>query len=467
MSNAAVVPRPTSFVVERLPGEVPIVGVTDEGLGNTSWVASLDGDIVVIDPEHDAEPYLSAADALPGGRGGDLVVAETHLHADFLSGAGELVSHGATALVPADAHAMWRHRAVADGETNDLGRWSLKVLPTPGHTPEHVAYLLLESGRPVAAFTGGSLLVGAVARTDLIDPADTESLTRALWHSINRELLGLPDDVMVLPTHGAGSFCSAAGGNRRWSTIGDERKANPLLQADEDTFVRALLDSLGSYPPYFLRLRERNRLGPRVYGALPLVEDLTAERVIDLRRQGATVVDVRAVADYAAGHIPGSLANTLRPQFASWLGWLVDDPDAPLVFVVDSHTDRPELVRQCLNIGYENLVGTITIDRWRATGSDLGRTPVVEADISRQVVDVRQAGEYAAGHLPGATHLELGSVLEGHSALPAGALVMMCGHGERAATAASLLEAVGRGDVAIATGGPGEWTARTGQTLTQ
>ena len=454
---------PPSFVLEKVPGEVPIVGATDEGLGNTAWVAALDGEVLVIDPERDAAPYLSVGEALTGRSGSTLVVADTHLHADFVSGAGELVGYGATAMVPAAAKAVWPHRAVDHGETVDLGRWRLEVLPTPGHTPEHVAYILSESGRPMAAFTGGSLLVGAVARTDLIDPADTEGLTRALWRSINRELLSLPDEVLLLPTHGAGSFCSAAGGSRRWSTIGDERRDNPLLQLDEDSFVRAVLDSLGTYPPYFLRLREVNRLGPRVYGAFPLLEDLNAERVTELREQGATIVDVRAMADYAAAHIPASLAIALRPQFASWLGWLVEDPAAPLVFVTDGHTDRPELVRQCLNIGYENLAGALTFDDWRAAGGELRCIPVVTSDDSRHIVDVRQTNEYIDGHVAGATHVELGQ-LEESDALPRRPLVTMCGHGERAGTAASLLEARGH-DVAIAAGSPKDWVARMGQTL--
>ena len=456
---------PAGFAIERVPGEVPVVGITDEGLGNTSWVAALGAEVLVVDPERDPTPYLSVAGHLTGSADSTLVVADTHLHADFVSGAGELAGHGATATLPAAAKAVWPHRPADNGETLDLGRWRLVVLPTPGHTPEHVAYVLSESGRPVAAFTGGSLLVGAVARTDLIDPADTEPLTRALWHSINRELLSLPDDVLLLPTHGAGSFCSAAGGSRRWSTIGDERRNNPLLQLDEEAFVRRVLGSLGTYPPYFLRLREVNRLGPRVYGAFPLLRDLTADRVADLIAQGATLVDVRPMSAYAAAHIAGSLANTLRPQFASWLGWLVDKPEAPLVFVTDDHTDRPELVRQCLNIGYENLAGSVTVDVWRSAGGELRSTSVVTSDDSRHVVDVRQSNEFADAHVAGATHVELGRLAESSDALPRKPLVTMCGHGERAATAASLLEARGFDDVAIAAGSPKDWVARTGQML--
>ena len=462
--SASLGQLPSSFALQQVPGEIAIVGATDEGLGNTTWIAALDGEVLVVDPERDPTPYLSVAENLTGSVENPVVVAETHLHADFVSGAGELAGHGARAMVPAGAAAVWPHTPVAHGETVDLGRWGLGVVPTPGHTPEHVAYVLSDGGRPVAVFTGGSLLVGAVARTDLIDPADTEGLTRALWLSINRELLSLSDDVLLLPTHGAGSFCSAAGGSRRWSTIGDEKRSNPLLGVGENEFVRRVLDSFGTYPPYFLRMSEVNRLGTRVYGAFPLLENLTAERVMDLQAQGAALVDVRAMADYAEAHIPGSLANTLRPQFLSWLGWLVEDPDAPLVFVVDDHTDSAELVRQCLNIGYENLAGSVTLDEWRDAGGDVRSTPVVTSDESRHIVDVRQATEYTDGHVAGATHVELGHLAES-GALPPGPLVTMCGHGERAATAASLLEAKGYDDLAIAAGSPKDWAARTGQTF--
>jgi len=331
-------------------------------------------------------------------------------------------------------------------------------------------YLLTDDDGPKAVFTGGSLLVGAVARTDLIDPDDTEALTRALYRSIHRELLALPDDVLVLPTHGAGSFCTAAGGAQRWTTVGDERRANPLMSApDEDTFVRWVLDPLGSYPPYFLRLRDVNRLGPRIYGALPSLSPLSAEQVVEQCDRGAVLVDVRPVACYAAGHVAGSLSDSLRPQFASWLGWAVPDSATPLVFVTDEHTDRRELVRQCLNIGYENLAGELTggIDGWRAAGGDVASTTLVDAGEldGRTVVDVRQRNEFITGHVPGAVSMELGALGDERGALPDGPLVLMCGHGERAATAASLLEAAGRSGLAVAVGGPDGWAEATGQQL--
>lgn len=456
------------FAAERVPGAaVPTVAVTDEGLGNTSWLVDLRGRAVVVDPERDPLPYQAVAGAL----GSEIAhTADTHLHADFVTGSPELAAVGAEALAPAGGDLQWAHRPMAGGEAVALGEWQLRALPTPGHTPEHIAFLLEGPGGPAAVFTGGSLLVGAVARTDLIDPADTEGLTRALWRSIHREILSLPDHVLVLPTHGAGSFCSAAGEARRWTTVGDERRANPLLAApDEDTFVRQVLAGLGSYPPYFLRLREVNRLGPAVLGALPALRRLSVEQVAGARERGSVVVDLRPFADFAAGHVAGSLANTLRPQFGSWLGWLVPDPATPLVLVADEHTDRREAVRQCLNIGYENLLGELGggVAAWREAGGGVASNPVLAPGGvgGRAVVDVRLRDEFAGGHVPGAAHAELGDLARLAPGLPGGPLVVMCGHGERAATAASVLQAAGRSDVAVLAGGPGDWAAATGEPL--
>jgi glyoxylase-like metal-dependent hydrolase (beta-lactamase superfamily II) len=446
-----------------------VIAVTDEGLGNTSWLVDLgDGEALVVDPERDPAPYLRVADRL----GIEVALAaETHLHADFVTGSRELAAGGAAVVAAADGELAWPHRALRDGDEIDLGRWRLRALATPGHTPEHLAYLLSDRERPRIVFTGGSLLVGAVARTDLIDPADTEALTRALWRSIHHQLLALPDDVAVFPTHGAGSFCSAPGHDRRWTTIGDERRSNLLLGApDEDTFVRQVLDSLGTFPPYFLRLRAVNQRGPRVLGEPGGLRPLDVDDVIGLREQGAVIVDVRPVADFAAGHVAGSLANTLRPQFASWLGWLVADPATPLVFVAGDHQDRREIVRQCRNIGYENLAGEVAggAEAWRAAGGEVSTIPLVDAArLDRSsVLDVRQASEYAAGHVPGAIHVELGALHRQLAEVPAGPLVVMCGHGERAATAASVLAATGRRDVAVvASGGPEDWASATGERL--
>jgi hydroxyacylglutathione hydrolase len=447
--------------------------VVDEGLGNSAYVVELgDGRALVVDPARDPTPYLELA---RWRRLRIAYAAETHLHADFLTGSRELAAaDGAQVLAPRASRLGFAHRGLEDGEEVDLGGLTLSALATPGHAPEHVSYLLSDGGRLVALFSGGALLVGTVARPDLAGPELTEPLARAAYRSLRQRLLSLPDELGVYPTHGAGSFCSAPVGGERTTTIGAERRHNQLLAApDEDAFVTELLGSLGSYPPYFLRLRERNRIGPALLGGdwrvLPL---LSTGRVRAHLADGGVLLDTRPVTAFAAGHIPGALSIALRPAFASWLGWLVDDAQ-PLVFVLDDDQDRGELVRQCRTIGYDHLRGELVggMAAWRAAGLPEAQLPLVEAervdDHLGAVLDVRQASEVADGHLPGAVIVELGGLAGDRlpAMLPEGPVTVMCSHGERAMTAASLLERAGRQDLRVALGGPEDWQQATGRAL--
>jgi glyoxylase-like metal-dependent hydrolase (beta-lactamase superfamily II)/rhodanese-related sulfurtransferase len=443
-----------------------IVPVVDEGLGNSSYVVDLgDGRALVIDPERDPTPYLrvAASRALRVAYS-----AETHLHADFVSGSRELAAEGAQVLAAAAGRSVFAHQGLDDGEEVDLGGLVLRALATPGHTPEHLSYLLLDGFTPVALFSGGSLLVGSVARTDLIAPAQTEQLARELWRSLHQRILTLPDELPVFPTHGSGSFCSAPAGTERTTTIGAEKAANALLAAaDEDEFVKLLLQGLGTYPPYFSRLREVNRLGPAVFGPeQPALARLAVQTVRDRVAADAAVVDVRPIAAFAAGHIPGALSIELRPQFATWLGWLVEEGE-PIIFVLDRDQDRAEVVRQAHKVGYEHLLGELCggMAAWGAAGFESSQIALVPAaEATGTIVDIRQAPEFAGGHLPGALHVELGSVQDAE--LPRrDPLTVMCGHGERAMSAASILEAGGHGELAVVLGGPADWASASGRAL--
>lgn len=441
---------------------VEVVGVRDEGLGNSSWLVDLgDGSALVVDPQRDPRPYLDAA------RARALRIrfaAETHLHADFITGARELAGAMDAQIVAATgARLATGHRPVEDGDEIDVGGLTLGVVATPGHTPEHVAYLLTDSDGPVAVFSGGTLIAGGVARPDLIAPDHTEPLARAAWRSITDRLLTLPDDLAVYPTHGGGSFCASDASGEAATTIGAERAGNPLLQArDEDAFVDRLLGSLGSYPSYFLRLRDVNRAGPRIYGTVtPPLRPLDVATVDEVITGGGLVIDVRPVAAYAAGHIPGSLSIELRDSFATWLGWLVDDPATPLTFVVDADQDRDALVRACLGIGYEHLAGEIAggVPAWADAGRQLRSTAAVDQPSEGAVLDVRQEFEWEQGHVPDAVHIELGALADHVDKVPDGPVVAHCMHGQRSMTAASILERVGRRDVSVFTAGPDEWNA--------
>jgi glyoxylase-like metal-dependent hydrolase (beta-lactamase superfamily II)/rhodanese-related sulfurtransferase len=438
----------------------------DEGLGHSSYLIDLaDGTAAVVDPPRFPIAHEQLADRLGVRLAWTL---DTHSHADYVTGSPALaVRADAVFVAPAASRLATPHHPVVDGDELALAdSLTLEAMATPGHTPDHHAYVLYREGQPVAVFSGGSLMVATVGRTDLCGPESAEPLARQMFHSLRR-FDDLPDDLAVYPTHGAGSFCSAPGASERTTTLGRERTTNPLFTVgDEDEFVERLIAGFGSFPTYFTRLPELNRLGPRRYDDLPRLERLSVDDVDRHLADGGVVVDARPAAAFAAGHIAGSMADTLRPVFASWLGWLVG-ADRPIVFVLDDDQDRAELVRRCLDIGHEQLIGELAggVDTWRAAGRPVATIPMVDpAGMAGAVVDVRQADEYTAGHVPGARHVELGSIPT--TSVPDEPLTVMCGHGERAMTAASLLTARGHTDVAVLDGGPGTWTAATGRPLT-
>ena len=444
---------------------VDIVSVVDEGLGHTSSFVDLgDGTALVIDPGRFPTEQREEA-ARRGIR--IAFTADTHSHADYVSGSPELAAQGAVFLAPAAGHLEGPHRPVRDGDIVEIGRYTLQAIATPGHTPDHLAYVLRDGGEAVALFSGGSLMVGTVGRTDLLGPDPTEGLARQLFRSLHERLLTLPDTVDVYPTHGAGSFCSAPGAGARTTTIGHERATNPLLQIpDEDAFVTELLAGFGSFPTYFARLPDVNRRGPRLYGTIPELPLLDLESFQAALDAGARLVDARPLRAFGAAHIPGALAIELRPVFASWLGWLID-PDQPVVFVLDDDQDRRVLVRQALDVGIENLAGELDggMTTWLAAGLQTASITIVSpGDVVGTVLDVRQANEFVAGHVPGALHVELGA-LPSTDSLPFGHITVMCGHGERAMTGASILARAGH-EVTVLDGGPNDWAETAGRALT-
>jgi hydroxyacylglutathione hydrolase len=440
-----------------------IVALVDEGLGNSAYLVDLgDGRALAVDVSLD----LRAAHDAARRRGLTLAfAADTHLHADFVSAARHLAVTGTRILASAQGNREFAHTGLHDNDEVDLGGLRLRALATPGHTHEHLSFLLLDGGTPVGVFTGGSLIVGAAARTDLVSADQTEDLARQQYASLRR-LATLPDEVAVWPTHGAGSFCSAPPGAQRTSTIGAEKATNSLLRAEnEDAFVTALLGSLGSFPPYFLRLTEINRRGV-VLDTEPALPALETARARELLADSALLIDVRPVVEFAAGHVPGALSIPLRPAFASWLGWLAP-PDRPLIILRGADQDPAEIAWQASKIGYDTIAGEMALDAWLAAGYPVTRTRLVHADQigTQPVVDVRQTAEFAAGHVPGASHVELGALADHAGDLPREPMIVMCGHGERAMGAASLLERAGHRDLAVLTGGPDDWAQATGRPL--
>ena len=450
-------------------GSLNLIPVVDVGLGNSTYLLDLgDGRALVMDPERD----LRQVHAEASRRGLSITYAvETHLHADFISGVAELAEiEGATVLAPEVGPRGFAHTGLTDGQSVEVGRFTLQALHTPGHSPEHLSYLLLEGGDLAGIFTGGSLMVGTAGRTDLVSPDMTVPLARAQYRSL-QHLMEFPDTTPVWPTHGAGSFCSAGGTGDRVTTIGAERATNPLLQVDgEDAFVDALLGSLGTFPEYFLRLGEINKRGPAVLHEQPRLAPLSAASVSTLIADGAQVIDARQPADYSAGHIPGSLSIPFRPVFATWLGWLAA-PDRPVVIVRSPEQDPTDIATAAAKVGFDTLAGELEggYPAWTQAPTGTEEVALLEPgqmierlQAGETVLDIRQSGEYVAGHVPGAVNIELGYLAENLAAVPTGPVIVMCGHGERAMGGASILAASGRTGIAVFNGGPADWAAATG-----
>lgn len=433
----------------------------DEGLGHSSYVIDLeDGTAAIVDPPR----FPIAQESRIAELGLRLAwTLDTHSHADYVTGSPALAARsGAAFVAPAASRLESPYRPVTDGDRIALASGvEIMAVATPGHTPDHHAYLLIHHDEPVALFSGGSLMVGTVGRTDLCGPDLTVPLAHEMFSGLRR-FDALPGDVVVYPTHGAGSFCSAPGASQRTSTLEHERTSNALFTiTDEDDFVDRLVNGFGSFPTYFSLLPELNRRGPVRYDTVPRLAALSAEQVKRTLTAGGIIVDARPIAAFSAGHVPGALSNALRPSFGSWLGWLVE-PNRPLVFVLDEDQSRDEVVRQCLDVGHENLVGELG-GGMLAWDTPLQKIPIVDAThTAGQVVDVRQANEFAEGHVPGALNIELGTVLQADLAGP---LTLMCGHGERAMSAASMLASDHNGDLVVFGGGPDTWSATTGRSL--
>ena len=425
-------------------------------LGDRSYIAHDGADAVVVDPQRDLDRLETILTA-HGLR--CVLVLETHLHNDYVSGGLELARrHGATYAVSGADEVAFERRRLADGDVLTAGRLRVRVVATPGHTDTHLAYVVTgDDAAPAAVFTGGSLLYGSVGRTDLVHPDRTEELTRAQFRSARRLADLLDDDVRVFPTHGFGSFCSSgatSGGES--STIGRERTHNDALtEPDEDAFVSRLVAGLTAYPRYYAHMGARNRAG-----AGPI--DLSPPEPVSpgqLRRRisaGEWVVDLRDRTAYAADHLAGTVGIALGQQFATYLGWLIPW-GTPLTLIGDSVEQVADAQRQLVRIGIDRpdgaAVGTPAEladgqgrrGYRRAGFADLATARATAGTGPGPVVlDVRRDDERAAGAIPGSAHLPLHSLLDRLDELPAGRLWVHCASGFRASIAASLLDRAGR-----------------------
>jgi hydroxyacylglutathione hydrolase len=413
-------------------------------LGNSSFlVADSDaGEAIVIDPLRDIESYLAAAAEL----GVTIKRAfDTHLHNDFVSGCRELAAEvGAVIEVP------------EEGSELGVGRFTVRALRTPGHTPTHLCYLVCRGERPLALFSGGALMVGAIARTDLFGPHLAVHLALEAFRTLKVRLHGLPDDVAVFPTHGGGSFCGASTSSETETTLGRERQTNPFLTTDElmPFLARALHQA--RYPGYYQGTAELNLKGLPLLGrTLPSLAQLKPFQVETLvRERGAAVVDLRPGREYDRAHLPGSFNVGIDGPFSAWVGWVVDRA-RPLVLAGGSGAQQDKALRQLLRIGYDGIVGALDggIDAWRDAGLPLSSFETAEIEdlaswvlsaAPMTVVDTRDEDEWTHGHVPGAVHLYVPDVAHHAAEIPREAPVAVhCASGYRAGIAASILERAG------------------------
>jgi rhodanese-related sulfurtransferase/glyoxylase-like metal-dependent hydrolase (beta-lactamase superfamily II) len=441
-----------------------IIPFVHKGLGNSSYLVGLDDDqAILVDPDRTAARYVAAA----AERGWRIVAAlETHVHADFITGAVELAATTeATIYHSSTAGVRYAHRPLSPGERVRVAGAEIEVIASPGHSPEHVSYVLRGAhGEPAALFSGGAMTAGGAARTDLVSPEMTEKLTRASFNTLRDAFAHLPDETLLLPTHGGGSFCSSGTTGDRTSTLGHEREANPLLMhRDEEEFVRWFPTTFPSIPDYFFRMRPANQAGPRLRREIAMPPALTPEEFKDASG-AALIVDTRGVGEYSEAHIKGSLSNAFRDSFATWLGWLAP-ADARLLFVLgDAPLER--VIDESLLVGQESFAGYLAggIEAWREAGLPLESLPVLDVDEAQRladgatILDVREPAEFESGRIDGAINVPVGQLRDNLERLPRGRpVITYCGMGERSTSASSILERAGYEGVSNLGGGMDAW----------
>jgi rhodanese-related sulfurtransferase/glyoxylase-like metal-dependent hydrolase (beta-lactamase superfamily II) len=442
-----------------------IVPFVHEGLGNSSYLVELsNGEALLIDPDRTAGRYLRAAEE----RGSRIsAVFETHVHADFITGALELAASGAEIHQSNTAGIRYDHRPVSPGQRISLSGVEIEVIGSPGHAPEHVSYVLrtANAAAPPVLFSGGALTAGGAARTDLVSSEMTESLTRATFRTVREAYAHLPDETPLYPTHGGGSFCSSGSTKERTSTLGRERETNPLLQvSDEEEFVEWFPQTFPAIPAYFSRMRPANQGGPRLRHDIPMPRALAPDEFQRAAAQGL-VVDVRPVEEYLLGHIRGSLSNFFRPSYATWLGWLA--PAGARLFFVLGAVPLDAVIDESLLVGYEEFGGYLEggVAEWEKRGLPLEHVPLLEPPAARDaiadgaaILDVREPDEFQSGHIEGAVNVPLGSLEKNIDKVPRGRpIVTYCRIGERSTSAVSILERAGIGDLLNVKGGIVGW----------
>ncbi|HSP64894.1 MAG TPA: rhodanese-like domain-containing protein, partial [Candidatus Deferrimicrobium sp.] len=413
----------------------------------------------------DVDRYVDAASARSWRLSATL---DTHVHNDFLSGGPNLrAAAGSVFAVPDNSGILGADLLLNDGDEVAVGTLRLRAIHSPGHTPEHLSYLLVGSdGEALALFSGGALMVGTMARPDLLGPSWTFALSRMGRETLQHRLLTLPDELAVLPTHGGGSFCGSAASDARVTTIGTERRDNPLATATDLAHFLALHAKQGRYPAYYPRMAPLNRAA-EAQPPFRATSQLTPTEFEAAVAQGAVAVDCRPLEAFDAGHVPGSLSVPCDGPFSAWVGWVIDI-DQPVVLVADSARAADDASRQLARIGFHRRRGWLDAQAWigegrqtrsvtRCTMGDLAER-ILDGD-HLTVIDVRQDNEWAAGHIPGAVHALAPDLPALVATLDRDAPVAVhCATGYRAALGVSMLLRDGVDNVWHVSDGVEAWT---------
>jgi glyoxylase-like metal-dependent hydrolase (beta-lactamase superfamily II)/rhodanese-related sulfurtransferase len=429
-------------------------------LAHASYLIGDGGEAVVVDPSRDVEMYLDEAKA----NGLRITwVLETHLHADFVSGHLELAKRtGAKIGIGARAEAGYAHTPLREGDEIKVGGALIRALETPGHTPEHLSYLVFEragDAKPWGVLTGDTLFVGDVGRVDILSSRlPVEELAGLMYDSLHGKLLTLPDDTRVYPAHGAGSLCGRSMSKETWSTIGQERMMNVALKPmTREEFIADVTRDVPETPVYFLHSRDLNQAGPPLDQERPMPPHMAASAVASEIANGAVLIDTRSPAEFGAGHPAGALSVSLDGQYASWVGTLVR-PDQRIVILAAPEREE-EAVMRLARVGYE-VVGLLDggAEGWAKAGlpmDTIAQEPAAEALApGRHVLDVRRLAEFRLVHRADAVHVPLAQLAERNGELDPGAeWVIVCASGYRSSIAASVLQRAGFRRVVNAVGG--------------
>ncbi|HLJ86431.1 MAG TPA: MBL fold metallo-hydrolase [Candidatus Angelobacter sp.] len=446
------------------------------GLSHYSYLVGCGGKAVIVDPKRDVDTYISYA----AGAGLKIThILETHIHADFASGALELAEETGAQLWLSNhddgEHFQYRfpHNKFSDGEDLRVGNVRLTALHTPGHTPEHLSFLIYDENRcsqPKALLSGDFVFVGSLGRPDLLGEGAKRKLAESLFESVHRKIAGLPDGLEICPAHGAGSMCGSGMSESAQSTLGYERVSN-IYFADRDRqkFVDRILGTVPPFPDYYRRMKQVNSDGPALLRGLP------GDRALELQDfrgevnvEGAVVVDLRRPEAFGGAHIPGSFNIGAGPSLSTWAAWAL--PYGSLIFLVgDERSDYREAIRSLIRVGLDDIRGYLQggIRTWIEAGLPQDHVPQISVEeLARRieknayVLDVRGDNEWNSGHIGSAAHIMAGELAQRAHELPRNERIhAICGSGYRSSLATSILKRSGLNEVVNVSGGMGGWNA--------